>query len=97
MEHKCEHYELLQQVRETWPGLVTNSSKFSDHIKQGGAWRGAIISIVVLSVTQLVSFAYMFGSLSATVRVNSEMVREVRSALYRPLPEAKHNGTSYRK
>ena len=56
-------------------GVVGKTKLFNKHIKEGSSWRKVIISTIIMGVTQIICFAYMYGGLTETVRqVNADVI-----------------------
>jgi len=70
MEHVCEQAQAIGCLQGKW-------RIFEAHIKDGKAWRGAIVGIVFAIVVQAVSFASMWGSLNTKVEYHERMLNKL--------------------
>lgn len=43
-----------------------------EHVEQGNKWRLAILGVIFAGIIQIVSFAYLFGTLNNQVNINTE-------------------------
>jgi hypothetical protein len=70
--HDCKYEEDIGYIKATLNSindkLRSNYEEIQAHIMQGEGWRKAIVGIIFAGFVQIVSFAYLFGTLSHTVQ-----------------------------
>ena len=78
MEYCESHMEMVKHIAEIRTKLEQIDEKIDltiqpmkNHIEQGDRWRIAIIGIVFAGILQVITFAYMWGSLNAQVNINT--------------------------
>jgi hypothetical protein len=88
-EHQCTERDVLAGIKidlaRTEERIIALDKRingsigtFYDHVKQGKTWRMAVAGIALTIVLEFIGFAFVFGTLFETVRVNERIIqREV--------------------
>lgn len=75
-EMRIDIAEIRKDVKALDVRINGSINDFTTHIKHGEKWRVTIATIGVGLIMNVIVFAYMFGQLSTTVRVNTRIIEK---------------------